>query len=47
MMGRMPDPTPLVYFAIFGVVCATIISASAIVWLAYHLGAALVAYIGA
>lgn len=46
-MGRMPDLTWLVYFAIFGMACAATVVGGIGVWLAYHLGAALAAYIGA
>lgn len=46
-MGRLPDLSGLVYFAIFGMACAATVAAGIGIWLAYHLAAALAAYLGA
>ncbi|MCW0235249.1 MAG: hypothetical protein OJJ21_16735 [Ferrovibrio sp.] len=46
-MGRMPDLTPLIYFAMFGIACAALIALIGGSWLAYHLYMAMAMYLGA
>jgi hypothetical protein len=46
-MGRMPDLSGLIYFAIFGMACAATVAAGIGIWLAYHPAAALSAHLGA
>lgn len=45
-MGRMPDITPLIYFGIFGIVCAAAISLVLGGWATYHIVMAVALYAG-
>lgn len=46
-MGRIPDIGPLIYFGLFGLACAALITLIGGGWLAYHLYMAMAVYLGA
>lgn len=46
-MYDFPDLTPLIYFALFGMICAALIALIGGGWLLYHLIAAVSMYLGA
>lgn len=45
-MINLPDLTPIFYFAIFGMICAAIVTVVGGGWLAYHLVRAVLLYVG-
>lgn len=45
-MFNLPDPTPLIYLAAFGLLCAAVIIIGGGGWLLYHLVLAVALYVG-